>query len=126
MINALSALRSSALMTKEKDPHTTPASKVSRAADALSVDLSPSRDVFTAVDNFFNLGKSEQLTAFKGLSKEDRAQFFKIVGELLKSGYMGYENLVVDKKVERHDVTTQIGDKRLRHAKVYEQSGYKR
>ena len=93
----------------------------SRSNDAVSVDLSVSRDVFSAVDSFFNLGKSGQLGATKGLSAAERGEVFKMVGELLKSGYVGYENLIVGRKVERHDVTMQIGDRRLRHARVYEQ-----
>ena len=90
--------------------------------DALSVEFSVSRDMFTAVDDFFNLGKSGRFDAFHALSPEDKEQFVKIVAELAKSGYVGYEELIVNKKVERHEVASQIGNRRVRHARVYDNS----
>lgn len=90
-----------------------------KETDAFSVNMSVSKDVFTAVDNFFNMGRSGRFDAFHTLSPEDMESFVKIVAELAKSGYMGYEELVVNKKVERHEMTTQIGDDRLRGARVY-------
>ncbi len=89
---------------------------------AVSVDLSVSHDVFTAVDNFYNLGRSGRFDSFHSLSPEDKEQFVKIVAELAKSGYVGFEELVVNKKVERHDISSQIGDQRLRSARVYDNS----
>lgn len=90
--------------------------------DAVSVDFSVSRDVFTAVDDFFNLGKSGRFDAFHSLSAPDKEQFVKIVAELARSGYVGIEELVVNKKVERHEVTSQIADRRVQHARVYDNS----
>jgi hypothetical protein len=91
-------------------------------ADAASVDLSASPDVFSAVDNFFNLGKSNRFDDFHKLSPEDKEQFVMIVAELAKSHYVGYEEYVVNNKVERHGVETQIGDERLYNARVYDSS----
>lgn len=93
-----------------------------RTVDAVSVDLSASHDVFTAVDDFFNLGRSGRFDAFHKLSREEKEQFVNIVAELAKAGYIGYEELIVNKKVERHEMTTQIGDDRLRAAKVYDRA----
>lgn len=86
------------------------------------VELSVSKDVFSAVDNFFNLGNSGRFDAFHNLSREDKEQFVKIVAELAKSGYMGYEELIVNKKVEKHEMANQIGDDRLHGAKLYDRS----
>lgn len=97
-----------------------------KSSDAVSVDLSASHDVFSAVDDFFNLGRSGRFDAFHKLSPEDKEQFVKIVAELAKSGYIGFEELVVNKKVERHEITSQIGDDRLRNARVYDKSKYPR
>lgn len=92
----------------------------SRAPDAVSVELSASHDVFAAVDDYFNLGRSGRFEAFHALSRDDKEQFVKIVVELAKSGYMGYEELIVNNKVERHEITSKIGDRRLSDAKVYD------
>jgi len=92
------------------------------ANDAVAVEFSVSRDVFTAVDDFYNLGKSGRFDAFHSLSPADKEQFVKIVAELAKSGYVGYEELIVNKKVERHEVTTQVADRRVQHARVYDNS----
>jgi len=93
------------------------------AADSgVSVDFSVSHDVFSAVDDFFNLGKTGRFDTFHALSPDDKEQFVKIVAELAKSGYVGFEELIVNKKVERHEITSQIGDQRLRLARVYDNS----
>ena len=98
------------------------ASSISHAppSDAVSVDLSVSHDVFSAVDNYFNMGSSGRFDAFHSLNRADKEQFIKIVAELARSGYMGYEELVVNKKVERHEISTQIGDHRLENARLYD------
>jgi hypothetical protein len=92
------------------------------ATDAVSVDLSSPQNVFTAVDSFFNLGKSNRFDDFNKLSPQDKEQFVSIVAELAKSGHVGYEELIVNNKVERHDMETRIGDRRLYNAGVYDSS----
>lgn len=94
----------------------------SASDSSVSVDFSVSHDVFSAVDDFFNLGKSGRFNSFHSLSPEDKEQFVTIVAELAKSGYVGFEELLVNKKVERHEITSQIGDQRLRLARVYDSS----
>lgn len=92
-----------------------------KPSDADFVDISASQDVFTAVDSFFNLGKSNRFDDFHSLSSEDKETFIKIVADLAKSGYMGYEELLVNNKIERHDIVNKIGDERIRGAKVYDE-----
>jgi len=92
----------------------------SKTVDAASVELSASHDVFSAVDNFYNLGRSGRFDAFHKLSPEDKEQFVKMVAELSKSGYLGYQEFIVNHKVERHEVVSQIGDERLRNAHVFD------
>jgi len=75
--------------------------------------------VIDAVDDIFNLGQRRSGAEEKKLTREEQNQVFKIVGELLKSGYVGYEWLRVGNKIERHDVEMQIGDSRLRNARPY-------
>lgn len=87
--------------------------------DAVSVDLSAPHDVFAAVDNFFDLNKSGKQEMFDSLSPEEKGQALKMVAELTKTGYVGYETLQVNNKIERHDIIMQIGDDRLRNARVY-------
>ncbi len=89
------------------------------ADDATSVELSASHDVFGAVSSFFNQGDPGHLSAAAKLSPSEKKQFNQIVAELLKSGYTGYEELVVNNKVEHHDIDMQMGDDRLHHARLY-------
>lgn len=99
-----------------------PVKEKSAPEDAVSVELSVSHDVFSAVDDFFNLGTSGRFDAFHALAPKDKEQFVKIVAELAKSGYVGYEELIINNKVERHEVTSQIADRRAQQAKVYDNS----
>jgi hypothetical protein len=94
----------------------------SQSADAVSVDISASSDVFGAVDSYFNLGNSGRFEDYHKLSAEDKQQFMKIVSALASAGYMGYEELVVNNKVERHEILNQVGDQRLHKAWVYDES----
>lgn len=100
------------------------AGKILNQESSDNVDLSVSHDVFSAVDDFYNMGRSGRFDAFHKLSPDDKEQFVRIVAELAKSGYMGFEELVVKNKVERHDVANQMGDDRLRGARVYDASKY--
>lgn len=87
------------------------------ASDAVELSVSP--EVFSAVDSYLNLNKEGRFDSFHKLSPQDKEQFVKIVAALAQAGYVGYEELIVNKKVEKHDATTQIGDDRLHNAKVY-------
>ena len=101
-------------------PRDPTARKPSPGGDAVSVDLSASHDVFAAVDKFFDLNSPGKLETFNSLSPDEKGQALKMVAELGKRGYVGYETLLVDnQKVERHDIIMEIGDDRLRNARVY-------
>ncbi|TSK08339.1 MAG: hypothetical protein FPO08_03245 [Geobacter sp.] len=126
MISALAAYKAMILGSTTDTGSAKPSPKRDGDADATAdadlVNISTSQDVFTAVDNFFNLGASNRFDAFHKLSPNDKEQFVQIVADLAKSGYMGYEELVVNKKVERHDLENKIGDDRIRGARVYDRS----
>ena len=111
-VDSLNALASLSEPMNEVDGSASP--------DGDVVNISGSQDVFTAVESFFNQGKSNRFEDFHNLSREDKETFVKVVAELAKSGYMGYEELIVDNKIERHDLTTQIADDRIRGAKAYD------
>ena len=87
--------------------------------DGVTVDLSFSGGVMDAVDSVFNLGERDSGGSGKKLTPEEREQVFKIVAALLQSGYVGYEWLRIGHRIEKHDVTMEIGDSRLRNAKPY-------
>lgn len=129
MISALSAYKAMILESvngttpvkeKESAPDTMPEGATERSAHADPVNISTSPDVFNAVDSFFNLGTSNRFQDFHRLSPENKEQFVQIVADLAKAGYMGYEELVVNDKVERHDLENRIGDQRIRGARVYD------
>lgn len=126
MISALAAYKAMILGSTTDTGSANPSPKRDSGADATAeadqVNISTSQDVFTAVDNFFNLGASNRFDAFHKLSPDDKEQFVQIVADLAKSGYMGYEELVVNKKVERHDLENRIGDDRIRGARVYDRA----
>ncbi|WP_129126814.1 hypothetical protein [Geomonas oryzae] len=126
MISALAAYKAMILGSTTDTGSAKPSSKrdngVDATAEADMVNISTSQDVFTAVDNFFNLGASNRFDAFHKLSPDDKEQFVQIVADLAKSGYMGYEELVVNKKVERHDLENKIADDRIRGARVYDRA----
>ncbi|OGV49742.1 MAG: hypothetical protein A2017_09575 [Lentisphaerae bacterium GWF2_44_16] len=81
-----------------------------------------STNVFGAVDNFFNLGKSGRLNSYFNLSGQDKEDFLKIVSSLLQQGYMGYEMLEIDGQVEKHSIESQMTDKRASEAKIYDEN----
>jgi hypothetical protein len=90
----------------------------SKTLSAASLEFSASHDVFSAVDDFYNLGASGRFDAFHKLSPEEKEQFVRMVAKLSQLGYVGYEERLVNHKVERHDVVAAIGDERLRNAPV--------
>ena len=80
-------------------------------------------DVFQAVDDFLYLNKSDRLGSFFNLKGEGKEKFFQIVGKLLKEGVIGYEKLKLeDGTVEKHFIETEIGNRRLKGAKYYDES----
>ena len=87
--------------------------------DRVTLSHSTSANLLSAVDNVYNLNGPRQLDSYRKLSADDKKQFVQIVSALATTGYMGYEDLVVKNRVERHNATTEIGDQRLHGARVY-------
>ncbi|OGV39586.1 MAG: hypothetical protein A2020_02660 [Lentisphaerae bacterium GWF2_45_14] len=80
-------------------------------------------DVFQAVDDFLYLNKSDRLGSFFNLKGEGKEKFFQILAKLLKEGIIGYEKLELkDGTVEKHFIETEIGNRRLKGAKYYDES----
>ncbi|MBJ6800318.1 hypothetical protein [Geomonas propionica] len=131
MISALAAYKAMILESVDSKESVKEKRSVAAASVPVGVDeqtaadlvnISASQDVFSAVDSFFNLGASNRFDAFHKLAPQDKEQFVQIVADLAKAGYMGYEELVVNHKVERHDLENKIGDQRIRGARVYDSS----
>lgn len=86
-----------------------------------SLELSNTSKVFSKVDSFFNLGNSDRLNTGK-LNSADKKEFLKMVSTLLKNGVVGYEVLKVKGKPEKHFIVTEIGDQRIKGAKLYKRN----
>lgn len=83
-----------------------------------SLQISDDGKAFQAVDEFLNLGKSDR-TDISSLSPDEKKEFFKMLGNLAQKGIVGYEVLKVNGVPEKHFIETEIGDKRLKGAKLY-------
>lgn len=90
-----------------------------QSPDGVTVDSTFSRGLMDAVDNVFNLGERDTGKSEKKLTPKEQEQVLKIVAALLQNGYVGYEWLKVGSRIEKHDVTMEMGDSRLRDAKPY-------
>jgi hypothetical protein len=95
-----------------------------RTAKKDSVEISNTSKVFAKLDNYFNLGKTDRLDVGK-LNGAEKKEFLKMLSSMLKKGVVGYEVLEVNGKPEKHDITLQIGDQRLKGAKLYKKKNYK-
>lgn len=83
-----------------------------------SIEISNTAKVYDKVDKFLNLGAKDRLD-FSGLNKEEKKEFLKMVSSLVKNGVVGYEILEVKGKPEKHFLENQIGNERLKGAKLY-------
>jgi len=83
-----------------------------------SAEISNSAKAFKKIDSFLNLGKSRSFTLDE-MSPGEKKEFLKMLSALLQKGIIGYEELEVDGKREKHFIVTQIGDQRLKGAKLY-------
>lgn len=74
-----------------------------------------------AVDNLFNLSgrRGSVFVDFRDLSTEERGAFLSVTAGLLKQGIVGNETLKVNGRPYTTDVTTRLGDERLRRAPIY-------
>ncbi len=82
------------------------------------LNLNFSSRALNKLDDFFNLGKPDRLD-ISDLSAADKKEFLKMLSKLLQKGIVGYEYLEVNGKKEKHFIVTQIGNERIKGAKLY-------
>ncbi len=83
-----------------------------------SIKISNTSKAFSNVDKFLNLGSSDRLDLSK-MNKSEKEEFIKMVASLAKKGIVGYEELEVNNQREKHFIETEIGDERIKGAKLY-------
>lgn len=92
-----------------------------------SAEISNTAKAFKKIDSFLNLGEPRSFS-LEDLSPDEKEEFLTMLAKLLEKGIIGYEELEVDGKKEKHFIVTQIGDERLKGAKLYKDkiNNYKR
>ena len=83
-----------------------------------TADISDTSKVFSQVDHFMNLGSQDRFDV-GSMSPADKKEFLKIVANLLHNGVVGYEVLKVNGQPEKHFIENEIGDERIKGAKLY-------
>lgn len=87
------------------------------------IEISATGKAFKKIDDFLNLGKPDRLDT-SDLNPAEKEEFLKILAALLKKGIVGYEILEVNGKPEKHYIVNQIGDERIKGAKLYKKDNY--
>lgn len=98
-----------------------PEQKASEKKD--SAEISNTAKVLNNIDKFFNLGRDDR-TELSDMNTAEQQEFIKMTADLIKHGIMGYEVLDVKHKPEKHDIVLEIGDQRIKGAKLYKKDGY--
>ena len=88
-----------------------------------SAEISNTAKVMNNIDKFFNLG-SDNRTQLSDMNPAEQQEFIKMTADLIKHGVMGYEVLDVNHKPEKHDIVLEIGDQRIKGAKLYKKQVY--
>lgn len=88
-----------------------------------SIEISNTSKVYDRIDKFLNLGRPDRLDV-SDLSNAEREEFLKMLADLIRKGIVGFELLEVNGKPEKHYIVNQIGDERLKNAKLYKKKGY--
>ncbi|MEW6653000.1 MAG: hypothetical protein AB1394_05960 [Bacteroidota bacterium] len=83
-----------------------------------SLEISNTARVYDKLDKFMNLGAGGRLELSE-LNSEEKKEFLKMLAELIKNGVIGYEVLEVNGKPEKHYLENQIGNERLKGAKLF-------
>ena len=83
-----------------------------------SAEISDTSKVFSQIDQFLNLGNPNRMD-ISNLNTSEKKEFLKSLAELLKNGIVGYEILNVKGRPEKHYIVTEIGDSRIKGAKLY-------
>jgi hypothetical protein len=116
-MQAISGFNSlSSLIEGNTKKENTPAKRANPFKD--SADISDASKVFSQVDRVFNLGSPGRVDTRK-MSPADRKEFLKIVANLLHKGVVGYEVLEVNGRPEKHFIENEIGDNRIKGARLY-------
>lgn len=82
------------------------------------IEISNTAKAFAKLDNFLNLGKKDRLDT-SDLNEEEKKEFLKMLAKLLQEGIVGYEILEVNGRPEKHYIVNQIGDERIKGAKLF-------
>ena len=90
-----------------------------------SLEISNTSKIYDKIDKFLNLGRPDRLDT-SDMNNAEREEFLKMLADLLKKGIVGFEVLEVNGKPEKHFIVNQIGDERLKGAKLYLKKGYYR
>lgn len=88
-----------------------------------SIEISNTSKVYDRIDKFLNLGRPDRLDV-SDLNNVEKEEFLKMLTDLIRKGIVGYEILEVNGKPEKHYIVNQIGDERLKGAKLYLKKGY--
>ncbi|MBA4406629.1 hypothetical protein C0389_05085 [bacterium] len=88
-----------------------------------SIEISNTSKVYNRIDKFLNLGRPDRLDV-SDLNNAEREEFLKMLSDLIRKGIVGFEVLEVNGKPEKHYIVNQIGDERLKGAKLYIKKGY--
>ncbi len=88
-----------------------------------SIEISNTSKVYDRIDKFLNLGRPDRLD-ISDLNSAERDEFLKMLADLIRKGIVGFEVLEVNGKPEKHYIVNQIGDERLKGAKLYIKKGY--
>jgi hypothetical protein len=86
-----------------------------------SAEISNTSKAFKKLDDFLNLGKSDRLD-ITDLNPKEKEEFMKMLATLIKKGVVGYEILEVNGKPEKHYIDLEIGDQRIKGARLYKKT----
>jgi len=86
-----------------------------------SAEISNTSKAFKKLDDFLNLGKSGRMD-ISDLNPKEKDEFLKMLAALIKKGVVGYEILEVNGKPEKHYIDLEIGDQRIKGAKLYKKT----
>ena len=112
------------LNTIKLESYFTSGSKAKKADDKKSAEITDSAEisdtskVFKRLDDFLNLGKSDRLN-IDDLNPKEKDEFLKMLSDLIKKGVVGYEVLDVNGKPEKHYIDLEIGDQRIKGARLW-------
>jgi len=87
------------------------------------IEISNTSKAFNKLNDFLNLGKKRSFD-LSDLNPKEKDEFLKMLSELLKAGVVGYEILEVNGKPEKHYIVNEIGDSRIKGAKLYNERRY--